>query len=144
MIQKIFVTLAGLVVSFAACILGMYMVFLADNMKFGYQMLFSAIFMFNPITTIFMAVNMFKRPKAGAPAEEKKPRDSKNPFRKEPKETDSSKKDADFSDSFSKEKDDYSSGMFSFSESKDPDKEVSDDLFSSHVTVDDEDQFISN
>ena len=27
-IQKIFITLAGLVVSFAACILGMYMVFL--------------------------------------------------------------------------------------------------------------------
>jgi hypothetical protein len=143
-IQKIFITLAGLVVSFAACILGMYMVFLADDMKFGYQMLFSAIFMFNPITTILMAVNMFRRPKTGAPAEEKKPRDSKNPFRKEPKETDPFKKDADFDDSFSKEKDDYASGIFSYSESKDPDKESDDDLFSSHVTVDDEDQFISN
>ena len=70
-IQKIFITLAGLVVSFAACILGMYMVFKADKMIFGYQMLFSAIFMFNPITTILMAVNMFRRPKAGAPSEEK-------------------------------------------------------------------------
>ena len=143
-IQKIFITLAGLVVSFAACILGMYMVFKADKMIFGYQMLFSAIFMFNPITTILMAVNMFRRPKAGAPAEEKKSKNSKNPFRKESKETDPFIKDADFSDSFSKEKDDYSSGMFSSSESKDPDKEDSDDLFSSHVTVDDEDQFISN
>lgn len=140
-IQKIFITLAGLVVSFAACILGMYMVFLADDMKFGYQMLFSAIFMFNPITTILMAVNMFRRPKAGASAEEKKPKDSKNPFRKE---TDSSKKDADFGDSFSKDRDDYSSGIFSSSESKTSDKDSDDDLFSSHVTVDDEDQFISN
>ena len=60
------------------------------------------------------------------------------------KETDPFKKDADFDDSFSKEKDDYASGIFSSSESKDPDKESDDDLFSSHVTVDDEDQFISN
>ena len=96
-IQKIFITLAGLVVSFGASTLGMYMVFLADKMKFGYYILFSAIFILNPITTVLMAVNMFRRPKAGAPAEDKKPKDSKNPFRKE---TDSSKKDADFDDYF--------------------------------------------
>ena len=71
-IQKIFITLAGLVVSFGASTLGMYMVFLADKMKFGYYILFSAIFILNPITTVLMAVNMFRRPKAGAPSEESK------------------------------------------------------------------------
>ena len=161
-IQKIFITLAGLVVSFAACILGMYMVFKADKMIFGYQMLFSAIFMFNPITTILMAVNMFRRPKAGAPSEEKgkakadreekweakaakevkKPKEVRNPFKKEPRESGSSKKDEDLSDVLTEDKDAYKSDIFS-SKNEIPDPDQDDDIFSTHVTADDEDQFPS-
>ena len=152
-IQKILITLVGLVVSFGACILGMYMVFLADNMKFSFQMLFSAIFMFNPITTILMAVNMFKRPKAVTPAAEerpweekavkepKKPKEIRNPFRKE---TDSSKKDADLGGSFAKDQDAYTSDPFSSSKNDAAGKETDDDIFSSHVSADEEDQFISD
>lgn len=160
-IQKIFITLVGLIISFAACIIGMYMVFLAD-MKFVYQMLFSAIFMFNPITTILMAVNMFKRPKAGAPSTEKweakadrdekreakaarevkKPKEVRNPFKKEPRESGSSKKDEDFSDVLEKDRDDYESDIFS-SDHEIPDPDKDDDIFSSHITVDEDDQFIS-
>lgn len=151
-IQKIFITLAGLVVSFGSCTLGMYLVFLADEMKFGYYILFSAVFILNPITTILMAVNMFKRPKAASPAAEtipreekaakepKKPKEIRNPFRKE---TDSSKKDADLGGSFEKDQDAYTSGSFSSSKNEAGGRET-DDIFSSHVTVDDEDQFNSN
>lgn len=153
-IQKIFITLAGLVVSFAACIIGMYMVFLADNMKFGYQMLFSAIFMFNPVTTILMAVNMFKRTRRAAPAaekrpveekaprEHKKPKEIRNPFKKEPKETDSSEKESDLSDSFPSNNDAGENPFFS-SENENPDSdEEDDDLFPEHITIDEEDQLI--
>ncbi|MBP3880513.1 MAG: hypothetical protein J6D46_09385, partial [Lachnospiraceae bacterium] len=109
-IKKIFITLAGLIVSFAACVLGMYMISLAD-MKFVYMMLFSAIFMFNPLTTILMAVYMFRRPKTGTTAggkqpkeekpvkEKKQPKEFRNPFKKEPKEQDDSKEDPDFGSS---------------------------------------------
>ena len=161
-IQKIFITLAGLVVSFAACILGMYMVFLADEMKFGYYILFSAIFILNPITTVLMAVNMFRRPKAGAPSEEKgkakadreekweakaakevkKPKEVRNPFKKEPRESGSSKKDEDLSDVLTEDKDAYKSDIFS-SKNEIPDPDQDDDIFSTHVTADDEDQFPS-
>ena len=161
-IQKILITLVGLVVSFGACILGMYMVFLADNMKFSYQMLFSAIFILNPITTVLMAVNMFRRPKAGAPSEEKgkakadreekweakaakevkKPKEVRNPFKKEPRESGSSKKDEDLSDVLTEDKDAYKSDIFS-SKNEIPDPDQDDDIFSTHVTADDEDQFPS-
>ena len=154
-IQKILITLVGLVVSFAACVLGMYMVFLADKMKFSYQMLFSAIFMFNPITTILMAVNMFKRPKTGAPAAEKRPKDEvikepkkpkeiRNPFKKEKAGADSSKKDADLSDSYLTDRDTYTEDSFSLSDNEFPYAEKDDDLFASHVSADKEDQSISD
>ena len=145
MIQRLFITLAGLVVSFAACILGMYMVFLADEMKFGYYILFSAVFILNPITTILMAVNTFKRPKGALPAAEKNtkeetavkkpknPKEIRNPFRKE---TDLSKKDADPGSSFAKDQDAYTSDLFSSSENDEIDTEKEDDLFLSHVSVD--------
>ena len=155
-IQKIFITLAGLVVSFGASTLGMYMVFLADKMKFGYYILFSAIFILNPITTVLMAVNMFRRPKAGAPSEEKgkakadreekweakaakevkKPKEVRNPFKKEPRESGSSKKDEDLSDVLTEDKDAYTSDLFSSSENDEIDTEKEDDLFLSHVSVD--------
>ncbi len=161
-IQKIFITLAGLVVSFGASTLGMYMVFLADKMKFGYYILFSAIFILNPITTVLMAVNMFRRPKAGAPSEEKgkakadreekweakaakevkKPKEVRNPFKKEPRESGSSKKDEDLSDVLTEDKDAYKSDIFS-SKNEIPDPDQDDDIFSTHVTADDEDQFPS-
>ena len=161
-IQKIFITLAGLVVSFGASTLGMYIVFLADKMKFGYYILFSAIFILNPITTVLMAVNMFRRPKAGAPSEEKgkakadreekweakaakevkKPKEVRNPFKKEPRESGSSKKDEDLSDVLTEDKDAYKSDIFS-SKNEIPDPDQDDDIFSTHVTADDEDQFPS-
>ena len=161
-IQKIFITLAGLVVSFGASTLGMYMVFLADKMKFGYYILFSAIFILNPITTVLMAVNMFRRPKAGAPSSEKweakadrdekreakaarevkKPKEVRNPFKKEPRESGSSKKDEDLSDVLTEDKDAYKSDIFS-SKNEIPDPDQDDDIFSTHVTADDEDQFPS-
>ena len=161
-IQKIFITLAGLVVSFGASTLGMYMVFLADKMKFGYYILFSAIFILNPITTVLMAVNMFRRPKAGAPSEEKgkakadreekweakaakevkKPKEVRNPFKKEPRESGSSKKDEDLSDVLTEDKDAYKSDIFS-SKNEIPDPDQDADIFSTHVTADDEDQFPS-
>ena len=171
-IQKILITLAGLVVSFGSCTLGMYLVFLADEMKFGYYILFSAIFILNPITTVLMAVNMFRRPKAGAPSEEKgkakadreekweakadreekweakaakevkKPKEVRNPFKKEPRESGSSKKDEDLSDVLTEDKDAYKSDIFS-SKNEIPDPDQDDDIFSTHVTADDEDQFPS-
>ena len=161
-IQKIFITLAGLVVSFGASTLGMYMVFLADKMKFGYYILFSAIFILNPITTVLMAVNMFRRPKAGAPSKEKgkakadreekweakaakevkKPKEVRNPFKKEPRESRKKKKDEDLSDVLTEDKDAYKSDIFS-SKNEIPDPDQDDDIFSTHVTADDEDQFPS-
>ena len=161
-IQKIFITLAGLVVSFGASTLGMYMVFLADKMKFGYYILFSAIFILNPITTVLMAVNMFRRPKAGAPSEEKgkakadreekweakaakevkKPKEVRNPFKKEPRESGSSKKDEDLSDVLTEDKDAYKSDKKK-KKNEIPDPDQDDDIFSTHVTADDEDQFPS-
>ncbi len=168
-IKKIFITLAGLIVSFAACIQGMYMVSLAD-MKFIYMMLFSAVFMFNPLTTILMAVYMFRRPKAAAekqpkeekPAKEKKqPKEFRNPFKKKPKETDESYEEPDFgSSSWTEPKEGGSSHEepdFGVSLKKDsdahtdplpsPEKEAAAEdekaLFSGHVTADEEDQFVS-
>lgn len=70
-VQKIILSLFSIAVSVAAAVIGMYMVFLA-NMVFGYRLLFAAIFMFNPILTIFLVVYMFKKPEPKEPKEKKK------------------------------------------------------------------------
>lgn len=82
-VQKIILSLFSIAVSVAAAVIGMYMVFLA-NMVFGYRLLFAAIFMFNPILTIFLVVYMFKKPEPKEPKEKKKKKNEEDMSPAEP------------------------------------------------------------
>jgi hypothetical protein len=63
-------------------------------------------------------------------------------LKKEPKETDSSEKESDLSDSFPSNNDAGENPFFS-SENENPDSdEEDDDLFPEHITIDEEDQLI--
>lgn len=78
---KILVCTISMIVSIAACVCGMYMVFLA-NMLFGYRFLFCLIFMLNPIAVIFMIRYMFRKPepKEGAEGGETPGRKKRRPL----------------------------------------------------------------
>lgn len=83
-IQKIFFSILAMAVSIAAAVIGMYMIFLAE-MVFGYRLLFSAIFMFNPILTGFLISFVFRKQEAKQPKEPKESRwGSKRKDKEEP------------------------------------------------------------
>lgn len=73
-IKKIFLSILAIAVSIAAAVIGMYMIFLAE-MIFGYRLLFTAIFMFNPILTCFLIAFMFRKPEVKEPKDKKKKKD---------------------------------------------------------------------